>query len=168
MPGFLVLRVLRFAEVGGEDDGGLVSGGLEGEDVPGVGGDDEGGDEIELVGLVGDMAGTDGADVGMLALVPGALDLDAEEVSVVVDGEVVVGGGVSPGLGQDQAVLGGALHETELRPLAPELGVRDVDPLLGHECPENAGFRPRRNKKRGLEAGRASVIQLYIYYINWK
>jgi hypothetical protein len=45
-------------------------------------------------------------------------------VAVVVDGDVV-GGGVSPGLGEDESVLGGALHEAELGPFAAEFGVGD-------------------------------------------
>jgi hypothetical protein len=39
-----------------------VVGGADGEDVPGVGGDDIGGEEVELVGAVDDVAGADGAD----------------------------------------------------------------------------------------------------------
>jgi len=103
-----------------------MSGGVDGEDVPGVGGDDVGGDEIELVGLVGDVAGADGADIGMLALVLGAFDLDAEEVSGGFDGEVV-GGVVSPGLGDAESEFGGAGHEAQLGPLAARLGVADDD-----------------------------------------
>ena len=38
VPGFFVLAVLGFGEVGGEDYYGLVVGGSDGEDVPGVGG----------------------------------------------------------------------------------------------------------------------------------
>ena len=37
--------------MGGEGDDGLVVGGAEGEDVPGVGGDYQGGEEVELVGV---------------------------------------------------------------------------------------------------------------------
>ena len=40
MPGFLVGAVLGFGEMGGEDDYGLVVGGADGEDVPGIYGDD--------------------------------------------------------------------------------------------------------------------------------
>ena len=71
--------------MGGEDYGGLVVGGADGEDVPGVGGDDEGGEEVELVGAVDDVAGANGADPfgryrslragpGVVALVDGAFD----------------------------------------------------------------------------------------------
>ena len=71
------------------------------------------------------MAGADGADVGVVALVEGAFDLDAAEEAVVVGGDVV-GGGFSPGLVAAEAELGGALHEMEFGPLAAELGMEDV------------------------------------------
>ena len=61
----------------GEDYRGLIVGGLDGEDVPGVGGDYVGGEEIQLVGGVDYVAGADGADVGVVAFVDGALDLHA-------------------------------------------------------------------------------------------
>ena len=111
--------------MGGEDYGGLAVGGADGEDVPGVGGDDEGGEEVELVGAVDDVAGADGADVGVVALVEGAFDLDAAKEAVVVGGDVV-GGGFSPGLVAAEAALGGALHEAEFGPLSAEFGVRDM------------------------------------------
>ena len=125
MPGFLVLAIFGFLEVGGEDDGGLVVGGEDGEDVPGVDGDDQCGEEVELVGAVEDVAGANGADVGVVALVEGAFDLDTAEESVVVGGDIV-GGGFSPGLGDAESALGGALHETEFGPLSAEFGVLDV------------------------------------------
>jgi hypothetical protein len=130
MPGLFVQGVFGFFEVRGEDDGGLVVGGEDGEDVPGVGGDDVGGEEVELVGAVDDVAGADGADVGVVALVEGAFDLDTAEESVVVGGEIV-GSGFSPGLGDAESALGGALHETEFGPLAAKLGV--FDGLVGME-----------------------------------
>jgi hypothetical protein len=74
VPGFLVGAVLGFGEVRGEDDYGLVVGGADGEDVPGVGGDYQGGEEVQLVGGVDDVAGADGAGVGVAALVDGAFD----------------------------------------------------------------------------------------------
>ncbi len=117
--------------MGGEDDGGLVVGGADGEDVPGVGGDDEGGEEVELVGAVDDVAGADGADVGIVALVEGAFDLHAAKEAAVI-GSDVVGGGFSPGLVAAEAALGGALHETEFGPLSAELGVLDVGEAIWH------------------------------------
>ena len=125
MPGFFVGAVFGFFQVGREDYGGLVVGGADGEDVPGVGGDDEGGEEVELVGAVDDVAGADGADVGVVALVERAFDLDAAEEAVMVGGDVV-GGGFSPGLVATESALGGALHETEFGPLSAKFGVRDV------------------------------------------
>ena len=83
MPGFFVFFVFGFFQ-GGEGQGGLAVCGFQGEDIPGVGGDYQGGDEVQLVGAVGDVAGADGADVGVLALAQGAFDLDAEEVSGAV------------------------------------------------------------------------------------
>ena len=116
--------------MGGEDYGGLAIGGADGEDVPGVGGDDEGGEEVELVGAVDDVAGANGADVGVVALIDGAFDLHAAEEAVVVGGDVV-GGGFSPRLVAAEAALGGALHEAEFGPLAAKLGV--FDGLVGME-----------------------------------
>ena len=121
----MVGAVFGFFEVGGEDYGGLAVGGADGEDVPGVGGDDEGGEEVELVGAVDDVAGADGANVGVVALIDGAFDLDAAKEAVVVGGDVV-GGGFSPGLVAAESALGGALHEAEFGPLSAEFGVLDV------------------------------------------
>jgi hypothetical protein len=59
----------------------------------------------------------------------GAFDLDAEEVAVVIGGDVV-GGGFSPGLGDAESALGGALHETEFGPLSAEFGMLDVWALV--------------------------------------
>ena len=63
------------------------------------------------------------AFVGVAALAGGAFDLDAEEASVVVDGEVV-GSGVSPGFGDAESLLGGAGHEAHFGPLSALFGVR--------------------------------------------
>ena len=135
MPGFFVGAVFGIFEVGGEDYCGLLVGGADGEDVPGVGGDDEGGEEVELVGAVDDVAGADRADVGVGALVDGALDLHAAEEALVI-GDDVVGGGFSPGLVAAESALGGALHETEFGPLSAEFGMRDVWGLVvGHSGP---------------------------------
>ena len=117
--------------MGGEDDIGLVVGGFDGEDVPGVGGNYVCGEEVDLVGSVGDVVGADGTDVGVVALADGALDLDTAEAGAVGDGEVE-GGHVSPRFGDDEAEFGGTGHETQLRPLAPRLGVADVHPWIFH------------------------------------
>lgn len=106
-------------------------GGCDGEDVPGVGGNDIGGEEVDLVGAVGNSVGVEVAFVGVAAVEDGAFDLDADEVSAVGEGEIE-GGGVSPGLGDDEAEFGGTGHETQLRPLAPHLGVADAHPWIFH------------------------------------
>ena len=122
--------------VGGEEDVGLGVGGGEEEDVEGVGGDDVGGEEVDLGGGVGDAVVVEVAFVRVAAVVYGAFHLNAEEVSVVVDGEVV-GGGVSPGLGDADAEFGGAGHETEFGPLSAGFGLLNVDASIGH-----VGFVP--------------------------
>jgi hypothetical protein len=104
---------------------------LRGDYVPGVGFDYVGGDEVYLRRGVGEFVVGYVALVGASAFVFGAFDLDAEEAAVVFDGEVVAGH-VSPGLGDAESVLGGAGHETQFGPFAPELGVLDVDSLIGH------------------------------------
>jgi hypothetical protein len=117
--------------VGGEEDVGLGVGGGEGEDVPDVGGDDVGGEEVDLGRGVGGAVVVEAAAVGIfLAALESALDLDTEEVAEVVDGEVV-GGIVSAGAGEYEAEFGGAELETEFCPLSAELGVLDVL-ALGH------------------------------------
>jgi hypothetical protein len=121
--------------VGGEHyvDSAFQGGG--GDDVPDVGFDCVGCYEVYLVVGVGDAVVGYVAFVGASAFVFGAFHLDAEEAAVVFDGEVV-GGHVSPGLGDGESVLGGAGHETQFGPLAPEFGVLDVDSLVCHFLPE--------------------------------
>ena len=167
--------------------------GLDGEDVPGVGGDYVGGDEIDLVGAVGDSVGGDAAAVGVPAFLLGAFDLDAAEAAAVVGGKVV-GGGVSPGLGYAEAEFGGAGHETEFGPLSPGLGETDVHAFVvhgfdgaklswvlvrgylvefrlatkevksgGQECPPYT--RTRGNRKRGRGGPRVFFLY-YFYFIN--
>jgi len=67
--------------VGGEEDVGLGVGGGEGEDVEDVGGDDVGGEEIDLGGGVGGAVVVEVAFIRVAALEDGAFDLDAEEVA---------------------------------------------------------------------------------------
>ena len=52
----------------------------------------------------------------------GGFDLDAEDAAVVFDHQIVAGG-VSPGLGDHDAVFGDASHETKLGPFAAEFAV---------------------------------------------
>ena len=115
----------------GEGDVDLIVDGCGGDYVPGVGFDYVGGYEVDLGGGVGEFVVGYVALVGASAFVFGAFDLNAEKAAVVLDGEVVAGH-VSPGLGDAESVLGGAGHETQFGPLAPELGVLDVDSLIGH------------------------------------
>ena len=61
-------------------------GGFEGEDVPGIGGDYVGGEEVDLGGAVGDAVGVEVAFVGVAAVVDGAFYLDAGEVAAVFEG----------------------------------------------------------------------------------
>ena len=139
--------------VGSEEDVGLGVGGGEGEDVEGVGGDDVGGEEVDLGGGVGDAVVVNAAAVGIfLAALESALYLHAEEVapSVAVRSlragslvgncslragyDEVVGGAVSAGLGEDESEFGGAELETEFGPFSAEFGVRDVG-AWAHDCP---------------------------------
>lgn len=84
------------------------------------------------------MVGGEAAAVGVVAFVESALNLDAEEVALVVDGEVV-GGAVSAGAGEDEAEFGGAELETEFGPLSATLGVADgVAGILWHGSPDSA------------------------------
>jgi hypothetical protein len=133
VPGFSVFVVFGVFQVGGEGYVDLVVEGGRWDYVPGVGFDYVGGDEVYLILGVGLFVVGDVALVGASAFVFGAFDLDAEEASVVLDGEVVAGH-VSPGLGDAESVLGGAGHETEFGPFAPELGVLDIDTLVCHFC----------------------------------
>jgi hypothetical protein len=125
MPGFFVLGVFGILAVGGEEDVGLVVGGGQREDVEDVGGDYVGGEEVDLVGGVGRAVVVEVAFVGVAAVEDGAFDLDAEEVALVVDYEVV-GGVVPVGLGEDEAYFYGAEDEVEFGPLSAEFGVMDV------------------------------------------
>jgi len=126
VPGFAIWSVLGAGAVGREDEAGASASGGERNDVPNVGLDDVDGEEVNAVAGVGNVAGGDVAFVGAAAPVVGALYLDAEEVSVVLDGKVV-GGGFSPGLGDAEAVLGGASHEAQFGPFTPQLGVGDIN-----------------------------------------
>jgi len=55
---------------------------LDGDDEPYGDGDDVGGDEVELVGVVGDSVGIDVTFVSVVVLAARGLDLDAEEAVV--------------------------------------------------------------------------------------
>ena len=148
VPSFAVAIVLGIFAMRRKKDLSLSVGGADGDDVPGVGGNDVGGDEVEASAGVGRAVGSDVAFIGMSALVAGAFDLDAEEASVVFDGEIV-GRHVSPGLGDAEAVLGGASHEAQFGPFAPRFGVRNirVHEFPG-ECLADKSVRPTRKAAR--------------------
>jgi hypothetical protein len=155
VPGFLVEAVAGVGAVGGEPD---VEGAREGgdrDDVPGIGGDDVGGDEIDLVGGVGAATVADRAHVGLQPLLAGAFDLHAVDASVALH-EDVVGSGIAPGFRGHEAVLGGAGHEAEFGPLAAQLAVLDRDGWIAH------GLRPLKDKKSATRTGRAWLFTLYI------
>jgi len=104
---------------------GLASDDRNRDDVPDVGGNDERGDEVQLIFGVGHTVGGDVAFIGIASFVAGAFDLDAEDASVVFEHEVV-GSGVSPRFGEHEAVFGGAGHEAEFGPFSAEFAVLDL------------------------------------------
>jgi hypothetical protein len=126
VPGFLIAVVAGVFAVGRQQDVDLGAGGGDGQNVPDVGRDDISGDEFQLVLGVGHAVGGNVALIRVAAAVGGALDLDTMDASAAFDHEVV-GGGVSPGTGDHEAVLGGAGHEAEFGPLAAQLAVFDED-----------------------------------------
>jgi hypothetical protein len=86
---------------GFEDDAG-------GEDVPDIFGDDVGGEEVDGAGGVtrAVAVGSEGAEVSVAEAVAGGLHLYAEKVAAVFDADVV-GGGISPGLGDFESAAHG-------------------------------------------------------------
>ena len=104
-------------------------GGVDGDDEPDVNGNDVSGDEVEPVGAVGHTVRVYVTFVAFVVLAAGAFDLDAEDASVALDHEVVRSG-VSPGLGDHEAVLGGAGHEAHFGPLAAQFAVLDLAALV--------------------------------------
>ena len=79
----------------------------------------------------------------------GGFDLHAYEVAVGFD-DGVVGGGVSPGIEDVEAVFGGCGEELQLGPFTAALAVFDFDFYSGRLI---LGFH-LGNKKRGLERPR--------------
>ncbi len=131
VPGFQEFGVARVFAVGGEPDVEGTAEGSERQDVPGVGGNDVGGDEIDLGGGVGAAAVADRTNVRLQPLLAGAFDLDAEEASVVLDGEVV-GSVFAPGLGDAESEFGGAGHEAQFGPLSARLRLADPHTWIFH------------------------------------
>ena len=123
-PGLLEFIVLGIFAVGIEKDFGEAFDDADGEDVPGVGGDDVSGNEVDLLGSVGDAIGGEAAAVRIPALLDGALDLDAAETSAMFDDDVI-GRAIAPRLGGTESECDGAGHEAQFGPLAAHLGVAD-------------------------------------------
>jgi hypothetical protein len=105
---------------GFEDDAG-------GEDVPDIFGDDVGGEEVDGAGGVAGAVAIrgEGAEVSVAEAVAGLLDLHAEKVAAVFDANVV-GGGISPGLGDFEAAAHGLRHKLEFDPLATNFEVLET------------------------------------------
>jgi len=112
---------------------GCPSSGVEGNDVPDLGGDNVSRDEVEHAFAVRDSVGVDVTFVGAGGVVAASgFDLHAQEVSVMLDG-YVVGRGVSPGPDDGEALLGGAGHEEQLGPFSALLEVfGDVGGIVWH------------------------------------
>ena len=123
VPGFFVLSVFGGAAVGSEEEFELTVGGSDGDDEPDGHGNNVSGDEVELVGAVSCAVRVDVTFKRVAAAGLRGFDLDAQEVGARAgfglgdDGDVVRGG-VSPGTGNGEPLLGGAGHEEELGPFA--------------------------------------------------
>src|SRR5579872_702370 len=124
VPGFLVALVFCARAVWGQKYVRLAVGGADGEDIPGVGGDDEGGDDVDVARGVGDSVGVEVAFVGVATVEDGALDLDPQKASAMLGGDVV-GRAVSPGLGDTESELDGPGDEAKFSPFSTLLGVAD-------------------------------------------
>ena len=102
--------------------------GFERENVPGIAGDHEDGDEVHVVGkiAVGRNPPSYPAGVGVgVGEAAGGADLDAVERLTVSDDEVEAGG-VAVGLGDEEAFLGRSQGELHLCPFAAALGHPEV------------------------------------------
>ena len=110
----------------GEKDGG------GGDEIPGVGGEDIEGEQVEVAGMVALFAGesvAEAAEVASTFAGGEAFDLDAEVVLAVFDADVV-GAGVAPGLGDGEAALGGGVHEAEFDPFSALLVGFETFPVI--------------------------------------
>ena len=154
----------------------MAPGRLDRDDVPDIRVSDVCGDEVQLIPSIQHSAVPgDVAPVRVTTFVHGAFDLDAEEASVVLDGEVVASH-VSPGLGDAESVLGGAGHEAEFGPFAPELGVLDIDTLVCHFCLGFGKVNGRGRRQSGLVQMKNAAflgprLVSYLicsYYIAWQ
>ena len=145
VPGFAVgaeEAVSAGVAFGIEEQAGAVGNEGDGEDEPGVLGDDVGDEEVDFGGAVGD-----GASVGAAMAVDvieaveksgGRLDLDAEEAASGVEDEVVTFA-VAVRLGYAEAHGGGFVGESEFGEFAT---------ALGGEFAEAGRFLPTFRKSR--------------------
>ena len=133
VPGFAIGFVFGIAAVGREQNLFLMVNGFDRQDVPGVGGNDVGREEVQTITRVWEAVRGEVAFVGVTSFVLGAFDLDAQEASAVLDGEVV-GRSVPEGAGDDEAMLGGLGHEQHFGPFAAQFGVCDINALIHLEA----------------------------------
>ena len=135
---------------------------LDGEDIPGVFGDDVGDEEVDFGGFVGGDA-ADGAAVGVdvieaVFLCCGGFDLDAEEFVAfgpsAADEDEVEALAVAVGLGDAEAEAGGFVDEGEFGELSATLGVEFA--LVGRgrarrggASATSAGWRHSLGKRNG-------------------
>jgi hypothetical protein len=134
LPGLLKSGVFGFGAVRGEEHFSLAVSVLEGNDVPDLDGNNKRRDEVEHAVAVRDSVGVDVTLVSAGGVVAASgFDLHAEDVSMMLDGDVV-GRGVSPGTDDGEALLGGARHEQKFGPFALLFEVvEDVGGVVGHE-----------------------------------
>src|SRR5579863_1397568 len=95
------------------------------DDVPEIQRNNVGGHEVKVVRGVESAPATQHESIVLEPSAHGGLDLNTQKMAIALDDEVVVGG-IAPGFSDDEAVLGGADHETHLGPLAVLFGVFDV------------------------------------------
>ena len=97
----------------------------DGDDDPGVFGEDVADEEVDFVGRVGDgdsvAAALRGEEVGSLAETAGGFDLHADEAAAGVEDEIVAVA-VAVGLGDGEAEAGGLEEEGEFGEFSAALG----------------------------------------------
>lgn len=139
--------------VRGEEDVRLAVGRADRKDIPGIRGDDQGGDKVDVAGRVGDAIRIKVAFVRVTAMEDGAFHLYAEEASAML-GRDIVRGAIAPRLGDAESEFGGTRHETQLGPLAARLGEAD-----GHAGTAHLVISQEwRQQKTRPTSGRASFL----------
>jgi hypothetical protein len=129
VPGFAVgfVEAAAAAAVGVDEEGGGVETG-DGDDVPGVAGDDVGDEEVDVCGGVDGAGVAAGGGVDAIAssgAVGGGFDLHAVKALAGV-GDEVVAAAVAVGLGDDESAARGLHHEHHFDEFAALFGV-EVD-----------------------------------------